>query len=169
MLQTARRIAWCSHRRGRAAPCRALSDYHVPGLVLSARRVFTQEDVDAFLQLTGDANPIHRRHGGANAVVPGLLCASLFPGIIGSNFAGSLYLKQQLSFRSPVYVGDEVEATVEFAHVSGQRAKLVTTCKRMQCGTVAVDGQALARLPAVLARGGRKDVSKSGVHKGCRS
>lgn len=86
MLQTARRIAWCSHRRGRAAPCRALSDYHVPGLVLSARRVFTQEDVDAFLQLTGDANPIHRRHGGANAVVPGLLCASLFPGIIGSNF-----------------------------------------------------------------------------------
>jgi 3-hydroxybutyryl-CoA dehydratase len=37
-------------------------------------------------------------------VLPGMLCASLFPAIIGSSFPGALYLSQTLKFRQPAMV-----------------------------------------------------------------
>ena len=38
------------------------------------------------------------------AVLPGSLCAALFPAIIGSRFPGALYLSQTLKFRRPALV-----------------------------------------------------------------
>ena len=42
--------------------------------------------------------------GFGGAVLPGMLCASLFPAIIGSQFPGALYLTQTLNFRQPALV-----------------------------------------------------------------
>lgn len=42
--------------------------------------------------------------GFASAVLPGMLCASLFPAIIGSQFPGALYLTQTLNFRQAALV-----------------------------------------------------------------
>lgn len=64
---------------------------------------FGQQHVDAFTELTGDSNPLHRS-GAELPLVPGLLAASLFPSIIGTRFPGVLYTKQELTFRSPVAV-----------------------------------------------------------------
>ena len=69
------------HRRGLASV----------GDVFEKRKEFTQEDVEAFVGLTGDANPIHTvagRGGNERPIVPGLLCSSLFPSIIGTTFPG---------------------------------------------------------------------------------
>lgn len=67
----------------------------------TATRCFTAADVAAFTSLTNDSNPLHT---GPDAIVPGLLLASLFPGIIGSTFPGAVYSKQTLRFRNPVKV-----------------------------------------------------------------
>jgi hypothetical protein len=73
-------------------------------------RQFTAEDVEAFLKLTGDANSIHTDPAAAKAaglqapIVPGIMMASLFPAIIGTNFPGALYLSQTLKFRQPAEV-----------------------------------------------------------------
>ena len=37
-------------------------------------------------------------------MLPGSLCAALFPAIIGSRFPGALYLSQTLKFRRPALV-----------------------------------------------------------------
>jgi 3-hydroxybutyryl-CoA dehydratase len=103
-------------------------------------RAFSQADVDAFVLLTGDANPIHRAAGGGDAeaaannaaavpeppppppLVPGLLLASLFPAIIGSRFSGAVYARQSLRFRAPARVGEAVVAVVSLAE-QGDRGR----------------------------------------------
>lgn len=42
--------------------------------------------------------------GFSGQVLPGVLCASLFPALIGSNFPGAIYLSQTLKFRAPALV-----------------------------------------------------------------
>ena len=42
--------------------------------------------------------------GVGGAIIPGSLCASLFPAIIGTAFPGALYLSQTLKFRNPALV-----------------------------------------------------------------
>lgn len=69
----------------------------------SETRRFSQADVDAFVALTGDANPIHSPASKA-PIVPGLLAASLFPAIIGSRHPGVLYTRQELKFVAPIPV-----------------------------------------------------------------
>ena len=43
--------------------------------------------------------------GFSGHVLPGVLCAALFPALIGSTFPGAIYLSQTLKFRKPALVG----------------------------------------------------------------
>lgn len=42
--------------------------------------------------------------GFTHPVLPGMLCASLFPAIIGNQFPGAVYLTQTLNFRQAALV-----------------------------------------------------------------
>lgn len=122
------RLCLGRHRASRAA-CSWCRDFVSVGEVYEKRAEFTQSDVDAFVRLTGDSNPIHAsRASGTAAVVPGLLCSSLFPAIIGSSFPGSLYLSQSLEFRSKVHVGDAIHARLVVKSVQGRRTTFFTQC-----------------------------------------
>lgn len=46
--------------------------------------------------------------GFALPLVPGMLCATIFPAIIGSAFPGAVYARQYLNFRYPVSVSLEI-------------------------------------------------------------
>jgi len=162
-----------------------------PSSAWTVSRAFTQSDVDAFVALTGDANPIHRQaEGGGTSgrrsegaavaaatappppppLVPGLLLASLFPGIIGSRFSGALYARQTLRFRAPARVGEAVVAEVSVAEAgrgagsgggdrssaappSSSRVVFDTVVRRVGDGRVLVDGTALAIIPLEVQRG----------------
>ena len=118
------------------------------GQIFSLHRTFTADDDATFARLSQDFNPIHvdpnaaaaaglgswggGQHGqrGAAAgpvpVVHGMLCASLFSGIIGTRFPGAVYATQTLSFRRPVMVGERVTAEVELIKLGGTRATFAT-------------------------------------------
>mmetsp|Transcript_12602 Transcript_12602/g.26590 ORF Transcript_12602/g.26590 Transcript_12602/m.26590 type:complete len:187 (+) Transcript_12602:47-607(+) len=128
------------------------------GEVYKMERDFTAEEVRAYAKLGGDTNSIHICPEAAAAanfpgcVVHGMLYAGLFPAIIGTRQPGAMYLKQTLRFRTPVIVGETVQATVKVEKISGRRAVLSTSCHKVgthsESPVLVLDGDALALLPA---------------------
>ncbi|KAH7620023.1 putative 3-hydroxybutyryl-CoA dehydratase [Nannochloris sp. 'desiccata'] len=140
----------------------------IPGNEFHCVRQFTAEDVETFLKITGDANLIHTNSAAAIAaglqapILPGIMLASLFPAIIGTNFPGAIYLSQTLKFRQPATVESWVRATVRLEKLSGSRASFATECVLLptptpnkdkvgtpqdeSTTTVLLEGQALALL-----------------------
>lgn len=151
MLHTASGCRWCSSSAAvlAAASLRALNT----GATYTLTKVFDQQSSSEFVALTGDSNPIHTDKAAASAaghvapILPGMLMASMFPAIIGSNFPGALYLTQTLKFRKPALVGSSITAEVRVSSQSGKRVTFDTTC-RDAAGGVVVEGTALALIKA---------------------
>lgn len=72
------------------------SPEHLKGKSFELERIFSKKDLLHFGWLTGDSNPIHLEDSAAKrakfegCVVHGVLAASLFPAIIGSNYVSSI-------------------------------------------------------------------------------
>ena len=58
-----------------------------------------------------------------------------------------MYASQELKFREPVRVDEELEIELKLVKRSGTRARYETVVRKVKCGTVCVDGHALALLP----------------------
>lgn len=101
-------------------------------------KTFTQADVDAFTQLSGDDHPAHRdgdyakqsRYG--RPVVHGMLTASLLSTVNGLllGVPGAVSVEQTIRFLRPVFVGDTITATSEVVKIVAERRWLRcrTTC-----------------------------------------
>ena len=100
-----------------------------PGQRASFRKTFTDEDLQRFIAITGDTNPLHVDDAFAaktpfgRRVVHGMLAASIFSTMVGMRLpgTGAIYRAQTLRFLLPVYVGDTV--TAHFVVRSVDRAK----------------------------------------------
>lgn len=109
---------------------------------IQVQRVFTATDVASFGCLVGDNNPLHqtwnfdklpqelkshpllkdlkatdRTDDKTKVMVHGMLASSLFSCIFGTLVPGSVYLKQTLDFKSPVYVDEPVIGRVDIVRV----------------------------------------------------
>ncbi len=81
---------------------------------------YTQKDVNAFAEISGDKNPIHLDEDYASKsvfkkrIIHGFLGGSVFSKVFGMIFpgGGTLYLKQSMSFYKPMYTN--VEYTAKF-------------------------------------------------------
>lgn len=75
------------------------------------RRVITKEDVESFVNITGDSNSVHTEQG----VVHGALLNGFVSGVIGTKLPGpgTLVLEQQLKYPNKCFINDEVQITVE--------------------------------------------------------
>lgn len=101
--------------------------------------VITTDDIEKFVQLTGDDNKLHVDASFAEktpfkkTVVHGMLGASFISTIIGTKLPGdgALWFSQSLEFLLPVRIGDalEVEAEVIKKHDREQFIELATTIK----------------------------------------
>jgi 3-hydroxybutyryl-CoA dehydratase len=77
----------------------------------------TEAMVEKFSNLSGDLNPLHMDNEFAESslfkkrIVHGMLLSSFFSQLIGMKLPGknALYFSQTLNFRSPCYIGDEIE------------------------------------------------------------
>ncbi|ELR19311.1 MaoClike domain containing protein [Acanthamoeba castellanii str. Neff] len=117
-------------------------------------KVFGTPEVAQFAALSEDINPIHldaayaeKTRFGAR-IVHGMLSASLFSGILGSQIPGAIYVSQSLSFKAPIYVGEKVTAKVEVTAIHPSKPFVTFTTKCLNTkGGVCIDGEAVVYIP----------------------
>jgi len=115
--------------------------------------VIDSASVDLFSKAVGDFNPVHLDDNAANSmgfakrISHGMLVGSLFSGFFASEFPGpgTIYVKQDLSFHSPIFVGQAVELKLFVLNHLGR--KLVVETQVFDEGTLCVSGQATLLTP----------------------
>jgi len=98
---------------------------------------YTQEQVNLFIELTGDNNPIHFDKEFAKStvfkkpIVHGMLSSSIFSKILGVKMPGegTIYLKQELNFIRPVFVDELYFARLEIKDIENNRYVIETNLK----------------------------------------
>lgn len=121
----------------------------------SLSKVFSDDDVIEFSNLSLDKNLIHLDANYAKnsvfgkKIIHGLLAASLFSALLGNKLPGkgSIYLGQSLNFKAPIYIGDEVTATVEVIKIRSDKP-IVTlrTVGMNNNGQVVIEGEAVVKV-----------------------
>lgn len=122
------------------------------GMKASRTQTITAEDVAAFAKITGDNNPVHLDEAYAKTtrfgrrIAHGIFSASIISAVLANDLPGpgTVYMRQTLDFKAPVYIGDTITATVEITdfRALSRIATLKTTCMN-QLGTVVVEGEAV--------------------------
>jgi phosphate acetyltransferase len=122
----------------------------------SKTKAFSAEDVSKFGEVSGDRNPIHldkdfaakTRFG--KPLVLGILTSGLISALLGMTLPGpgSIYIKQTLNFRAPVFIGDSITATVRVVQVREDKPIITmeTICTN-QDGVTVIDGEAVLLAP----------------------
>jgi 3-hydroxybutyryl-CoA dehydratase len=94
-----------------------IEDFQV-GQHVTFTKTFTEEDMQRFVAITGDVNPLHvdeefaRKTKFGRRVLQGMLTASILSTMVGMLLpgTGAIYRSQTLTFLLPVYLGDTVTA-----------------------------------------------------------
>ena len=92
--------------------------------------------VDAFVEFSGDRNPLHIDAGYAKTtrfgrrVVHGMSYAALFSRLIGMELPGpgALWMSQNFRFTNPAYLGDRLRLTVEIQSLSESAENVTLDC-----------------------------------------
>jgi len=122
-------------------------------------KTISESDIYLYAGITGDFNPAHVNqfyaektffksriaHGFLSAGLISTVCATKLPG------PGTIYLKQELNFIAPVYIGDTITASVKVLEVNipKNRVLLKTICEN-QKNELVIEGQALVSPPKEL-------------------
>jgi|SRR3989344_6185100 len=125
------------------------------GMKGSLTKTITQDDLDKFISICNDVNPIHVNEEFAknakfkNKIAHGILVSSLISTAVGTKMPGpgSVWLDQSLKFLLPVYVGDTITATSEILVKIKDRQQVVvrTTCTN-QNNEVVIEGVGLHKI-----------------------
>ena len=126
------------------------------GDTASLTKVITERDVTTFAVISGDQNPLHLDDNFAAGTVfkkriaHGSLVGALISAVLGQSLPGpgTIYLSQTYTFKAPVFIGDEITATVEV--LSFREDKRITKLKTQvfnQDQKLVLDGEAVVVAP----------------------
>ena len=125
------------------------------GMKGSYTKQITQEDVDSFIKICNDVNPIHVNEEYASKtplktkIVHGILVSSLISTVVGTKCPGpgSVWLDQSLRFLLPVRINDTITATSEIIVKIPERQQVIvrTTCTN-QNNEVVIEGVGLHKI-----------------------
>jgi 3-hydroxybutyryl-CoA dehydratase len=121
------------------------------GMEASYAKTITNDDVLAFADLSGDVNPVHLNDAFAagtifkKRIAHGFLTGSLFSTVLGTKLPGPgcIYLSQTMKFRAPVYIGDEVVATLRITGLDPDKARATLACDCAVNGKTVLEGEAV--------------------------
>ncbi|HTH15377.1 MAG TPA: bifunctional enoyl-CoA hydratase/phosphate acetyltransferase [Magnetospirillum sp.] len=114
-------------------------------------RTLTMADIELFAVMSGDLNPWHLDEAAARSCGFERIAghsqwgAALLSSLIGTRLPGpgSRYVKQDLQFHKPVYIGDTVRASVSVREKRGAERTIVLECRCVDDrGDVVLDGTA---------------------------
>jgi len=126
------------------------------GQSASFTKTITETEVTLFAGITGDLNPAHVNETFAKdsmfkgRIAHGMLSASLISTVLGMYLPGpgSIYLKQDLQFKAPVYFQDTLTATCTVKEKIEAKNRVVLDCSvTNQDGVVVVAGEAVIMPP----------------------
>lgn len=131
------------------------------GMEATLIRQVTARDVELFAYLSGDFNPLHLDEAYASTtpfggrIAHGAFCAMLISAAVANHLPGpgSIYLGQEMRFRQPVRIGDELTVTLSLQEKK-RRGEIVLIANRIvnQTGTTVFTGVSTVRAPtAALA------------------
>lgn len=119
-------------------------------------KTISESDIYLYAGITGDFNPAHVNEPYAQKtffktrIAHGMLSAGFISAVIANQLPGpgTIYLKQELEFLSPVRIGDTITARVEVLEILAEkkRLRLKTICTNQQ-GTVVLAGEAMVSPP----------------------
>ena len=119
-------------------------------------KTVSETDVYLFAGVTGDFNPAHINEVYAaktffkTRIVHGMLLAGLISTVVGNQLPGygTIYVRQEMTFRLPVCIGDTITAQVEVTEIllEKKQAKLKTTCINQE-GNKVLEGEAIVSPP----------------------
>lgn len=133
-----------------------IEDFEI-GVKAEIRHRITTADIDRFVALTGDNNPLHtdadyaKNTSFKKPVVHGMLGASFISTIIGTKLPGegALWFSQQIEFLQPVRIGDEITVKAEVLKIDKRQSILeLKTDIFNQHKQKVVDGRAKVKLVA---------------------
>ena len=125
------------------------------GQKASFKKTITEKDLEHFIAITGDTNPLHVDESFAKKtffdqrIAHGMLSASLFSTLVGMHIPGigAIYKSQTLEFKLPVYIGDTLCAWFEIVSVSKQSEEVVIkSWIENQAGEIVIQGVTIASL-----------------------
>jgi 3-hydroxybutyryl-CoA dehydratase len=95
------------------------------GMTASSSHVISDDDIRLFANISGDTNSVHLNDDYAKKTIfkkriaHGLISASFFSALFGTKLPGEgcVYVQQNLQFKRPVYIGDEVVALIEIISI----------------------------------------------------
>src|SRR3989344_6918819 len=118
-------------------------------------KVILDEDVNKFIEICGDINPIHvdddftKETPLKTKIVHGILTSSLISTVVGTKVPGpgSVWLDQNLKFLKPVRIGDRITAISEILAKIEEKQQVIvrTTCKN-QRGEIVIEGVGLHKI-----------------------
>ena len=124
------------------------------GQTASLTKAFTEKDVELFAGLSLDKNELHINDEYAKEsifkqrIVHGFLSGSLISAVIGTILPGkgAIYLHQDMDFKKPVYIGEEITAVVEVERLKEEKriCYLQTRCENRE-GEVKISGSAIVK------------------------
>ncbi|XP_035894373.1 LOW QUALITY PROTEIN: armadillo repeat-containing protein 7 [Anopheles stephensi] len=112
------------------------------GTVFSLTKTFRQTDVQQFVALTGDSNPIHVTDAPdlkEQIFVNGAFLNGVIAGIIGTNFPGFVVTTQNFRFPNRCHLEKEVQFSVK---VEEMRKIVTVSYESKQNGIIVFEGQA---------------------------
>lgn len=114
---------------------------------------FSQEDVNRFADVSGDHNPIHLDKEFAShsifkkPIIHGFLSGSIFSKVFGTLFPGqgTIYKKQNMEFKRPMYVDVAYEALFRVSHIDRAKheATVETIIRDKEKKKVTIQGEAI--------------------------
>lgn len=114
---------------------------------------YSQDDVDKFAEVSGDTNPLHLDEEYAKnsifgrRIIHGFLGGAVFTKIFGTLLyaKGNIYMKQNMSFRKPMYTEKDYEAIITVKEIFKDKNRILFDTKVIdpETGDVTTEGEAL--------------------------
>ena len=125
------------------------------GMTESSSHIITNQDIILFAKISGDKNPVHLDDKFAattqfkKRIAHGLMSSSYFSALFGTRLPGRgcVYVSQNLNFKRPVYINDEVIAKIEVIGIDKEKRRVFFDTVCTVKGKTIIDGQAELYIP----------------------